>query len=1098
MRTILIAALLLILSFNSNGQYTYMVTDLSDLNNPSRPEGFFQFGGIDYFIADDGIHGEELWRTDGTTAGTYLFKDINPGSASGMDIWPNDPLFVAANGKFFFVANDGTADNQIWVSDGTAANTQLVADYDDYENIVYWNNYIYYFDSDDLYKSDGTVAGTSLVIANMGTAGTQPDKALIVINGMLYFAGYDAVNGYEPWTSDGTTAGTQLLKDINPGVASAWPNTSGPNHIDPTFYENNGKVAFVAFDATYGHEMRISDGTTAGTQLLMDIKTGSAWGVYNEPVLLTDASGKFYFTADDSTHGRELWISDGTTAGTFMLMDFDTSGHSAISDMVVMNGYIYFAAPDGTGARELWKTDGTTAGTTIVTNLVSGWPSSAPNKLKVVNNQLYFILGPMNNNAVIYTSDGTAGGTYGLMTGATYHTIEEMVLFNNDLYFSFVDTLMNDAIWKINTLNNTLQLAVDVIPGLKTDLIEGVHVLNGKIIFAAKDSIANIEVFVSDGTQAGTSVLKDINENGTSYVQYLEDLNGVLIYTADDAVHGRELWRSNGHATGTKMVVDANPTNGSMPMHLERFQNEVYYFCYPDFTTYRNLWRSHGTTNTTSYLDTLIGYGHFIKAIDDEIYFSDAQGFWKSDGTKAGTHRLLNNQLYNAYKVNNNVVSLDGSAVFFIDSLNNSSFLYTSLFNNYNDENVAQQGDSLYFPVIEEGYDTIWIDTVNYVLFPYYINNLYLTDGTVAGTSSLVDSLSINSIISDGTKLWISGEKDGVFGLYIYEHGSGLNLVRQFTPSNVIPEKLALYNGGLIFSGGDAASGKELWISDGTPSGTVLIKDINPSGNSSPSEFTLKDGLVYFIADDGVSGKELWRTDGTTAGTILLADINLSGSSEPAELTVAGDYIYFVADDGINGRELWTHALSTTANCFAYFETMYDTSINTFTLAIDPVTVAAATSYHWDFGDGTISSQANPSHTYASNDIYNVCLTVNTVSGDSCRFCHNIGINLDGDVLLKGTGFNVSVVNGVNGVETLEGSMMVKVMPNPSQGKVTLLFDKNVNASLRIIDLQGNVVLEKRHLQSGDSVDISSFISGIYIAEIYSDNFLQRIKVVKQ
>src|SRR5439155_6458138 len=82
-------------------------------------------------------------------------------------------------------------------------------------------------------------------------------------------------------------------------------------------------------------------------------------------------------------------------------------------------------------------------------------------------------------------------------------------------------------------------------------------------------------------------------------------------------------------------------------------------------------------------------------------------------------------------------------------------------------------------------------------------------------------------------------------------------------------------NGKLFFSAYEATDGYELWQSDGTAAGTVMVKDINPGTYSSfPSNLTNVNGTLFFSANDGTVGEELWKSDGTAAGTVLVEDIN--------------------------------------------------------------------------------------------------------------------------------------------------------------------------------------------------------------------------------
>ncbi len=123
------------------------------------------------------------------------------------------------------------------------------------------------------------------------------------------------------------------------------------------------------------------------------------------------------------------------------------------------------------------------------------------------------------------------------------------------------------------------------------------------------------------------------------------------------------------------------------------------------------------------------------------------------------------------------------------------------------------------------------------------------------------------------------------------------------------PNFLANVNGVLYFSASDGINGNELWKSDGTDFGTVMIKDIRSDGNSSPSYFTDVNGTAYFFANDGINGSELWKSDGTEDGTVMVKDINPSGSGIQLQsadvLANINGTLYFGANDGINGTELW-------------------------------------------------------------------------------------------------------------------------------------------------------------------------------------------------
>ncbi|MBK9936134.1 MAG: hypothetical protein IPP05_18910 [Cytophagaceae bacterium] len=101
-------------------------------------------------------------------------------------------------------------------------------------------------------------------------------------------------------------------------------------------------------------------------------------------------------------------------------------------------------------------------------------------------------------------------------------------------------------------------------------------------------------------------------------------------------------------------------------------------------------------------------------------------------------------------------------------------------------------------------------------------------------------------------------------------------------------------------------NGHELWKSDGTLAGTVLVKDINPNGSSAPRNLTDINGKLYFTANDNIHGMELWTSDGTAAGTNMLYDVNIGvGGSFPQSITFFNNYIFFFAFSATNGYELW-------------------------------------------------------------------------------------------------------------------------------------------------------------------------------------------------
>ncbi len=147
---------------------------------------------------------------------------------------------------------------------------------------------------------------------------------------------------------------------------------------------------------------------------------------------------------------------------------------------------------------------------------------------------------------------------------------------------------------------------------------------------------------------------------------------------------------------------------------------------------------------------------------------------------------------------------------------------------------------------------------------------------------------------SDGTELGTAAVTD-----FAVEDGIGVD--------DDNPEDFIAASGRLYFFMDHKDYGEELWTSDGTQSGTVLLKDINSRpGDSDADDMLAVNGTVYFEADDDVHGEEFWTTRGTPASTKMLLD-SIPGvvGLDPDELCLIGDILYFEGEDGVYQDELW-------------------------------------------------------------------------------------------------------------------------------------------------------------------------------------------------
>jgi len=329
-----------------------------------NPADTAMLGDIIIFAANDGVHGVELWRTDGSAAGTYMIADIDPGTSGS---YPNG--FVAFKGRIYFNANNDVNGAELWSTDGTAQNTGMLLD------------------------------------INPGPSGSNP-FFLTVKDAALYFQADDGVDGPELWATDGTPQGTMLVEDIKAGGDGAYPMNLAvfsPNQI-------NSILFFSADDGINGRELWESFGPLATeTVLVKDINpTGSSF-----PSYMTQVGALTFFAADDGVTGSELWRTDGSPDQTVQVRDINPGvGSSLPQHLTAMNGILYFTANDGVNGAQLWRSDGTPSGTYIVRIINAVWGGANPSGLNLYQGRLQFnVLDRTSGLTQPWISDGTAAGT---------------------------------------------------------------------------------------------------------------------------------------------------------------------------------------------------------------------------------------------------------------------------------------------------------------------------------------------------------------------------------------------------------------------------------------------------------------------------------------------------------------------------------------------------------------------------------------------------------------------------------------------------------------------------------------------------------------
>lgn len=580
------------------GSFETRLTSFSSTTSGAGVGTLRAIGATVYFTLDDGVHGTELWKSDGTTGGTVLVKDIFPGASSAS---PRD--LTAVGTTLFFTAEDGTNGREVW-------------------------------------KSDGTAAGTSLVKA-VTPAGIAIDPSqLVALGGALYFTADDGVHGLEWWKSTGTAAGTTLLFDLQPGAATSSPATP---------FVQGTSLYFAATTTASGRELWKTDGTAPCT-LVADINQES-YSASSDPTPVALGS-TLYFVSNDGQSGPELWKSDGTAPGTTLVKDL-TPGPTGttLGPLVVAGAYVYFAAPDVVGGNELWRSDGTAAGTVRVADLVPGPGDSDPLELRALGSTLFFHALDAQSFDTLYKVDGPGAPVklLGLspLAGLTRATASPTVM-GTFLYFASATTAAGEELWRTDGTVGGTVMVKDVVPGAGDSRPANLTVVGTTLYFTAGS-----DLWKSDGTTAGTTSVTSLMPFNPAYPAHsFGGVGAYLLFSAHTSSTGEELWRSDGTASGTGMVKDIAPGSNSSSSSPGAgvVLGNVLVFPSDDWATGREPWRTDATAAGTLLLKDVrpgtgeaFPYGYVPGLVAwSKVYFlafdgSAGQALWSTDGTPSGT-----------------------------------------------------------------------------------------------------------------------------------------------------------------------------------------------------------------------------------------------------------------------------------------------------------------------------------------------------------------------------------------------------------------------------------------------------------------------------
>ena len=726
-----------------------------------------------------------LWRTDGTTAGTYSI-------GTNFNNFSNRTSFY--KNRFYFTENNyNPTMTRLWTTDGTIAGTKVIDTLITgrtmtVESFVGLGDKVYFGGNGGgakIWESDGTIEGTKVMIDINPSPNAQQIQYLTAVGEALYFWANDGLSGTEIWKSDGTAAGTSLVKDLTPGFGSSLLNTYGAKGI-----------AFKDTYATLSWEgVWVSDGTENGTKKIAPnlLRVNSYWYSATTPSTGEALENQLFFSRADTTNGTELWISDGTVTGTRLFKDIYREKHlsSSPDQFVRMGNTLYFTATDYVGGRELWRTDGTEGGTVRVKNInpkngrgVVGIPFKA-------GNNIFFSGIEPSSGVELYLTDGTASGT---------------------------------------------QLVKDIGPTTYSGvfLSTNSHAELGNIsVFAANNLTNGAELWRSDGTEAGTFMLKNINQipsqNGLDFSSNpggFTKIGNAIYLRTEDTFGITSLWRTDGTIAGTNKVFSLRNIDGTISPIIREFKGKLAFLTFTNSGT--RLWQSDGTeTGTAPISNAVFVDNNAIEAIypmDSILFFSgktdpnyNVRGeLWRSDGTNAGTRLVKKIADGTTGSIPRQFFRFGNYAYFIANISTGVTQLWRS--------NGTDTGTTRVYPLTTQGISDITspVSTANKFFFvaidATYHLNLWVSDGTEAGTMPLVQDIRNTNI--------------------------------------------RVLNGKVYFSGFSVDKGTELWETDGTVAGTKMTADINLGAASSNATPLLVDGnTLYFAAEDAKSSYELWRYD---------------------------------------------------------------------------------------------------------------------------------------------------------------------------------------------------------------------------------------------
>jgi ELWxxDGT repeat protein len=767
-----------------------------------------------FFGADDGIHGNELWTSDGTALGTSMVADLvaGPGDAAPSG-------FAFFRGEVFFSARDGQGGGGLWKTDGTARGTVEVWTTGSgfpYDLAPVGGRLIFFiYRRDfglDLWASDGTSRGTARATELPPAGGPYSIDYAVVAGGQLFLA-IENAQGVNLWATDGSRKRTRKLTAFR-----SHPGITGQGFLQPW----GNRVAFTADDGVHGEELWTSDGSSA--RLVSDLCPGKC---SSRSVPWLPLGNRLLFAGDDGVHGEELWSTDGTRAGTSLIADLcPGSCDSFPYAPMALGNAIVFAARGSDLRPRLWRTDGTAAGTVLLfaSPDISLWNDEFQGTR--IGNLLLFEGADTDHGRELWRSDGTAAGTYLVEDIATANfggsQPREIHAAGGRAFFLVSEPDFRPVLWTSDGNDAGTYLLRDFGPlsGFAGSLPAAA--VGGTLYF-----FLNSSLWKTDGTTAGTlRVTPDSVQVGSE----IAAAGSTVFFLAGDGAHdGPALWKSDGTAAGTGPVDPVGWTGGTAT-HLTASGGWLYYFLQGGAEA--QLWRTDGTPAGTAHVAD-IGFGlndenpPLLAELGGRLYFFAlkepfypfALRLWSTDGTEAGTREVTDL------------------------GLGPTDYLFP--------QGLAAAGGK------------IFVSAATSPGSGSPVGGLWVTDGTVAGTRQIGSTgfVGDRGTTDFGGRLVFAGPGGNPSGNALWtSDGTAAGTQPLLAADGQSPgqlESFSTFAGRLIFAATGGPS-TVLWQSDGTAAGTQPVLTLGGEGNGLGRELVVAGSRLFFRAVDAATGDELW------------------------------------------------------------------------------------------------------------------------------------------------------------------------------------------------------------------------------------------------